>query len=180
MLPIGGASVVEGLQSTGPPCLVYKELSHYCFYQWRGCILFPMDTKNCCLLCAFSLHLPLKLLHDLPPSSPHPFPSPSPSSPSSPSQSPLMKAGGQESTSLRQIFQVSRWGKLFKDKIYSCKSFMTLTVSTTTLNHPWLSSILPGLPRYLNPTLVTLLAIIGILVTLADYLRPKVTNSKSL
>ena len=151
-----------------------------------------MDTKNCCLLCAFSLHLPLKLLHDLPPSSPHPFPSPSPSSPSSPSQSPLMKAGGQESTSLRQIFQVSRWGKLFKDKIYmysdiarvtlnySCKSFMTLTVSNTAINHPLHLSILPGLPRYLNPTLVTLLAIIGILVTLADYLRPKVTNSKYL
>ena len=125
-------------------------------------------------MCAFSLHLPLKLLHDLPPSSPHPFPSPSPSSPSSPSQSPLMKAGGQESTSLRQIFQVSRWGKLFKDKIYmysdiarvtlnySCKSFVTLTVSTTAINHPWLPSILPGLPRYLNPTLVTLNAIIGI------------------
>ena len=145
--------------------------------------------KNCCLLCAFSLHLPLKLLHDLPPSSPHPFPSQSPSSPSSPSKSPLMTAGG---VPLRQIFQVTRWGKLFKDKIYmysdiarvtlnySCKSFMTLTVSTTAINHPWLSSILPGLPRYLNPTLVTLLAIIGILVTLADYLRPKVTNSKYL
>ena len=57
---------------------------------------------------------------------------------------------------------------------------MTLTVSTTAINHPLLLSILPGLPRYLNPTLVTLLAIIGILVTLADYLRPKVTNSKSL
>ena len=124
---------------------------------------FLWTQKNCCLLCAFSLHLPLKLLHDLPPSSPHPFPSLSPSSPSFPSQSPLMKAGGQESTSLRQIFQASRWGKLFKDKIcmysdiarvtlnYSYKSFMTLTVSTTAINHPWLCQFFLASPGTWTP-----------------------------
>ena len=35
---------------------------------------------------------------------------------------------------------------------------------------------LPDHPRYLDPTLVTLLAILGLLATLADYLGPKVTT----
>ena len=44
-------------------------------------------------------HLPSKLLPDLPPPSPHPFPTPPQSAPSSPKHSPLLKAGGKESTS---------------------------------------------------------------------------------